>query len=400
MNTPWKMLVLLCLTELLAMTVWFSASAVGPALQIVWELSESELGLLVIAVQCGFVVGTLFIAVTNLADILNARHVVAVAAILAAIVNAGFVWLGDDFKVGLILRFLTGLSLAGVYPPGMKIMAGWFKTGRGLAIGALVGALTIGSAAPHLIGTFLREQWQQTIFVSSGLSLVAAGIVFYFVKDGPYTVPARKFNFKYAAKIFRDRPTRLAYFGYFGHMWELYAMWTWVPVYLFTMLDAAPDHTKFSAGFGAFLVIAVGAIGCLSYGFWADKIGRSIATMTAMAVSGFCCFAVGFLQTLEPIWVLIFCLIWGVTVVADSAQFSAAATELCEPEYMGTVLTLQTSIGFLITMFSIHFVPLLKNIGGWGLAFSSLGVGPLFGIFAMGRLYRLPEAVKMANGNR
>lgn len=394
------MLILLCFAELLAMTVWFSASAVGPALQIEWGLTGSELGLLVIAVQCGFVVGTLFIAITNLADVINARHVVSVSAALAAVVNASFAWFGSNFEAGIMLRFLTGFCLAGVYPPGMKIMAGWFKAGRGLAIGALVGALTIGSAMPHLIGAFLREQWQQTIFASSGLSSLAAVIVSALVKDGPYTVPARKFNFKYAAKILRHRPTRLAYFGYFGHMWELYAMWTWAPVYLFTVFGAAPGESKLSAGFGAFLVIAVGAIGCLFYGYWADRIGRSIATMTAMAVSGLCCFAVGFLQSVNPLWILALCLLWGVTVVADSAQFSAAATELCEPEYMGTVLTLQTSIGFLITMLSIHLVPLLKTIGGWGLAFSSLGIGPLFGILSMGRLYRLPEAVKMANGNR
>ncbi|MFQ5708285.1 MAG: MFS transporter [bacterium] len=401
MSRPQKMLSMLSISTLLAMTVWFSASAVGPALKLQWGYSSGQIAWLVMAVQLGFVLGTLLLAITNLADVLNTRHLFAVSAFLSALVNALFPVTSGNVPVGVFLRFLSGIFLAGIYPPGMKIMAGWFKSGRGFALGTLVGALTIGSALPHLVGSFLQQQWQATILASSAFSVLAGLMVLLFVKDGPFNVPAQAFDFKYFITILKDRPTRLAYFGYFGHMWELYAMWTWIPLFLLTDSKVYQNHTlSYSPGVAAFIVIAAGAAGCILYGLWAERIGRSISTITSMGISGFCCFVVGFLHFVHPLGLLLICTIWGLTVVADSAQFSTAASELCDPEYMGTVLTLQTSLGFLLTMISIRLVPYVQEIAGWGTAFSILGFGPILGIVAMARLRRLPEAARMANGNR
>ncbi len=392
------MLVLLCAAELMSMSVWFSVSAVSSALQVELGFSAGEIAWLVMAVQFGFVVGTLLLAFANLSDVFNIRALFAISATAAAVFNLSFIYIGDNLVFGMLLRFLAGFVLAGVYPPGMRIVAGWFDKARGLGIGALVGALTIGKALPHWLGSVPSGRWQATIIASSALSLLAGLIVIVFVKDGPFHRRAARFNFKYAWTVLRDRPTRLAYFGYFGHMWELYAMWTWVPVFL---KEVFQKHAgAFSGGLAAFLVIAAGAFGSVLYGLWADRIGRSISTITAMAISGLCCLTLGYLEWLAPIWLLTLCIIWGITVVADSAQFSAAVTELCEPEYTGTALTLQTSLGFLITMFSIKLVPELQSSYGWGVAFMSLGLGPLAGIFAMFSLYRMPEALRMASGNR
>ena len=393
------MLFLLALAELLGMSLWFSASAVMPAIIVEWRLTETSAAWLTLAVQLGFVAGTLASALLNLPDIINARRLFALSAFAAALMNALFGLYAQEQTTGITLRFLTGLFLAGVYPPGMKIMATWFKRGRGMALGVLVGALTLGKAAPYLINAIGSPFWRKNVLLVSALSLVGGAIVLFFVGDGPHALPAAKFDLSQAAKVFRERGVRLANFGYFGHMWELYAMWTWLPVMIRASL-AAQGSAPALAEVASFLVIGSGALGCIIGGLLADRVGRTLVTSWAMAASGSCCLVIGLLFGHSPALLITVAIIWGATVVADSAQFSACVTELGSPRYIGTALTIQTSCGFLLTMASIQLIPKLVERIGWRYSFAALALGPLFGVISMLRLRSLPEATKIAHGRR
>jgi MFS family permease len=391
--------VLLAAAELLGMTMWFSASAVVPALRVEWHLGESSAAWLTLAVQLGFVTGTLLSAVFNLPDIISARHLFALAALAGAAVNAAFGLFARGPAVGMVLRFLTGLFLAGVYPPGMKIMATWFRQGRGMAIGVLIGALTLGKASPYLINGLGGDDWRHNVLLVSALAALGGLIVFLFVSDGPYALPSARFDIKQVAKVFGNRGVRLANFGYLGHMWELYAMWTWAPVMIRASLAAQGSRAEL-AEVASFLVLGAGAAGCVVAGLIADRIGRTVVTSWAMALSGGCCLIIGLLYQASPVLLLIIAAIWGATVVADSAQFSTCVTELGDPQYIGTALTLQTCLGFLLTTLSIQLIPVLVDAVGWRYAFMALAPGPAFGVVSMLRLRGLPEAVKIAQGRR
>ncbi|MFL6228706.1 MAG: MFS transporter [Pyrinomonadaceae bacterium] len=394
-----RALVLLACAELLGMSLWFSASAVTPAIRSEWHLSEVAASWLTLAVQLGFVVGTLASALLNLPDVLSSRRLFAVSAFAGALMNAAFGLFAHNFAFGVSLRFLTGMFLAGVYPPGMKIMATWFRRGRGMALGVLVGALTLGKASPYLVNAVGSSDWRVNILFVSVLAVLGGLIVLLFVSDGPFALPPAAFDFGQVRQVFRNRGVRLANFGYFGHMWELYAMWTWTPALLRASF-AARGVKPALAETGSFLVIGAGAVGCVGAGLLADRVGRTLVTSWAMAASGACCLVVGFLFGANPAVLLALMCVWGATVVADSAQFSGCVTELGDPRYLGTALTIQTCLGFLLTLASIHLIPLLVARVGWRYAFAALAPGPAFGIYSMLRLRRLPEAARIAHGRR
>jgi MFS family permease len=398
-GSRWRVLALLAFAELLGMSLWFSGSAVVPALAKEWSLSEAGTSWLTLSVQLGFVAGTLLSAFLNLPDIISARHLFTLTAIAGAIVNAAFAWFAQDATTGIALRFLTGMFLAGVYPPAMKILATWFRHGRGLALGVLVGALTLGKATPYLVNAVGSPNWRHNILFVSLLAVIAGLIVLLFVGDGPLALPAARFDWKQVGRVFRSRGVRLANLGYFGHMWELYAMWTWIPFMIRASLDLTGSDPWF-AEVTSFVVIGSGAAGCIIAGLIADRIGRTTVTSAAMAISGSCCLIIGLLFGAHPLLLLIVAAIWGASVVADSAQFSACVTELGDPQYIGTALTIQTCIGFLLTTISIEAIPRFERLVGWRYAFVILAPGPLFGVLAMLRLRGLPEAEKIALGKR
>jgi len=386
---------LIALVLVLALAVWFSASAVVPALASQWHLSAGAAAWLTAPVQAGFVLGAVVSAVLGLADRVRPHLLVAGCAASAAGCTLAMALFADGPLAAVPLRFATGVFLAGVYPVCMKLMASWSRpAGRALAMGVLIGALALGSALPHLIDGLWRLNWRAVLAVAAATAFCAAIIAGALVRPGPqFPSGGKAQRSRYALAMFAERGPRLVNLGYFGHMWELYALWTWLPTFLVvsrtagTGLPASASAGR--SGLDAFLVIGVaGLAGCLLGGWAADRLGRAVTAAAALTLSGACCLLSPLFFTASSPWLLAFAAVWGAAVIADSGVFSTLLSELADHRYVGTALTAQTAIGFLLTIVTIQLIPLLAGAIGWRYAFVALAAGPVTALPAMTTLNR------------
>lgn len=378
-------LVVLAAALVLSMSTWFSASAVVPQLRAEWDLGDGAAAWLTIAVQLGFVAGAVVSSLLNLSDVLPLRTIMIVSSLAAAAVNLGLLAAGGP-SIAIPLRFLTGAFLAGLYPPALKLMATWFTRGRGTALGVMVGALTLGSALPHLVNALGGLDWQTVIVATSVSTTAGAAILWLAVREGPFPFPAAVFDVRQAGLVFKNRSIVLTSLGYFGHMWELYAMWAWFLVFFRASLAESASRDGAFAAAATFAVIGVGAVGCYAGGILGDRWGRARLNLWSLAISGTCAAVIGLTFGRAPWIVLAVALVWGFAIVADSAQYSTLVTEHADQRYVGTALTLQLAGGFLLTVVTIWLIPWFEGATSWRAAFLLLVPGPLVGIVAMLRL--------------
>ncbi len=395
-----RALILLAFCEVAALALWFSATAVLPSLQAEYDMGPTLAALYTSAVQAGFVVGTLLSAFLGLADRLDMRRFFMISCLLASGANAVILLVEPTSFPVILCRFLTGAAMAGIYPVGMKLAITWAKGDIGLLVGLLVGALTLGTAAPHLFNALGGIDWRFTIAATS-LAALAAALAINLVRIGPNHAASPRFVPAMALSAYTRPALRLANFGYLGHMWELYAMWAWIAFFLQASFEMHLEAAALWSRLAAFAVIGVGgALGSVLGGLLADRIGRTALTMGAMASSGVCAIVIGFFFGAAPWLVFAIAFVWGMVVVADSAQFSASIAELSEPGTVGTMLTMQTSLGFLLTLATVHLVPAMVEAVGWRFAFAVLAIGPFLGVWAMARLRARPESLRIAGGRR
>ncbi|HWW49377.1 MAG TPA: MFS transporter [Xanthobacteraceae bacterium] len=389
-----KILLAICACVVLSMSTWFSTAAVVPQLRADWMITDTSAAWLTIAVQIGFVFGAGLIAVTGLADRIMPRRLMAIAAVGAALANLALVGVAS-VGPAIVLRFLTGLFMAGIYPPALKLVATWYISGRGVAMGAVIGALTFGSAFPHLLNIGHGIPWRSVIVATSFATLAGCIGIALLIRNGPYPFPQVPFERGRICEALTNRVFLLASAGYLGHMWELYAAWSWMLILVRERLGDAVTSEHFAALL-TFAIIAAGAPACVAAGYFADRFGRIRTTIALMTASGLSAVAIG-LTYFAPFWVfLLVALIWGATIVGDSAQFSAIVTESGNRHFVGTALTMQLGAGFALTAVTIWLVPIAAKVIGWQWTTLCLVPGPALGILAMLRLRRVQGAAQLA----
>ena len=394
-------LILISICLIGALSTWFSATVVLPEISAHVQLGKSQETWLTNGVQLGFVTGALLLAFFNLSDSMPLKVLIAFSCTLAALANLLLLWTGTPVAL-IVLRFITGLALSGVYPPAVKLIATWFQRARGIAMGTIIGALTIGSATPHLLRAITAEtNWMLVIWISSLATFLAGLIFLFFISEGPYAFARTQFNPNQIVQVLRNRPLMLVNVGYVGHMWELYAMWAWILTFARFSAQRFEIFPFGTPEYFCFFVVSIGAVGCILAGRFSDIYGRCRTTAALMIISGVCAVSIGFMIDTSPLLFTTVALIWGMTIIADSGQFSAAVTELSEPHLVGTAVTFQMAVGFGVTVIAIWFVPVASQwLGSIQWAFLFLAPGPFIGAIAMLLLRRRPEAQKLALGRR
>ena len=381
-HRPAVQLSLIAATQILGLSVWFSSSAVLPSLVEEWGITVHEAAWLSMATQVGFVVGAIAASMTGIVDRFRPHLVLGVSALGAAALTAFFTLGVSTLDTAVAVRFLLGICFAGIYPPGLKLTASWALINRSRAFGLLGGCLTLGSALPYLLNAIDGVHWQVLVGATATACAGAGILSLTSIRPGPHLETSKRIDLHYAWRMFRQPGPRAACLGYFGHMFELYAVWTWLPVFMMYS-SGAPAMTP-ELALSVFLCMgASGFAGCVLAGVIAERFGPRKVAVFALSVSGLCCLLCPLVYGSRSELVLAFCAIWGAAVIADSGLFSAMLSSTAEEQACGTALSAQTAIGFLITVVTIQATPVLASLVGWQYAFLYLSLGPLLGVLAL-----------------